>query len=136
VSPPGIHDAQWGFRRVGPKGWVAWDGYREEGQSRIVWSLEEGSGEVVMPRGRSIESVAVSPDGGYIAYSTESDTYFNASGRLVLLRSGKGEVLYRRRLAQFARIQLAFLGNSYLAFRNLAEDPSGVAVYHVLERED
>ena len=136
VSPPGIHDAQWGFRRVGPKGWVAWDGYREEGQSRIVWSLEEGSGEVVMPRGRSIESVAVSPDGGYIAYSTESNTYFNASGRLVLLRSGKGEVLYRRRLAQFARIHLAFLGNSYLAFRNLAEDPSGVAVYHVLERKN
>ncbi len=135
VSPEGVYNAAYGFRRVGSEGWVAWDGYREQGKSRIVWSLVTGSGKVIIPRGRSIHSVAVSPDGRHIAFATEANSYFNASGRLVLLRTSDSSILYRRRLAQFARIHLAFLGNNFLAMRSLEGSGNGVAVYHVPDRK-
>lgn len=131
VSPKGIYSAQHGFRQIGKDGWVSWHKYREDGQYRIVWSLPGGSGEKILPRGRSIESVAVSPNGRHIAYSTESNTYFNAQGRLVLFETTGGEIIYRRRLKQFSRIKLAFLGNDQLAMHNTAKDETGIAVYRM-----
>lgn len=133
ISPPGVENAQWGFRRVGANGWVAWDGYREKGRHHLVWSLEGGQGEVIMPRGRKIESVAVSPDGRYIAYATEANSYFSAQGRLAVLRTADGGIIHRRRLPQFARLQLAFLGNGHLAVRNYEDGPKGTTVYSVTD---
>ncbi len=133
VSPEGIYNAEHGFRRVGENGWVAWDGYRESGQSRLAWSLASGNGEVVMPRGRTIESAAVSADGQLIAFATEANSYFNAEGRLVILRTDDGGIVYRRRLPQFARLQLAFLGNDHIAFRNYQDGPKGTGVYRIGE---
>lgn len=133
ILPPGVENAVWGFRRIGSDGWVAWDGYRDKGQRRLVWSLEDGKGEIIMPRGRKIESAAVSPDGRHIAYATEANSYFHAEGRLVVLRTTDGSIAYRRRLPQFARLQLSFLGNDHLAFRNYADGPKGTAVYRIAE---
>ncbi len=135
VAPNGVDSAEHGFRRIGKDGWVSWDAYREDGPYRIVWSLPGGSGEKTMPRGRSIESVAVSADGRHIAYSTESNTYFNAQGRLVLFETAGGEVTFRRRLKQFSRIRLAFMGNDHLAMHNTANDEIGIAVFRVPDVE-
>lgn len=131
VSPKGVYSAEHGFRRIGKDGWVSWDGYREDGQYRIVWSLPGGSGEMTMPRGRKIETVSVSPDGRHIAFSTEANSYFQAEGRLVLFETTGGEIIYRRRLKQFSRIRLAFLGNDHLAMHNTAKDETGTAVYRM-----
>ena len=131
VSPKGVYSAEYGFRRIGKEGWVSWDGYREDGQYRVVWSLPGASGEMIMPRGRKIEALSVSPDGRHIAYSTEANSYFQAQGRLVLLETASGKIIYRRRLKQFSRIRLAFLGNGHLAMRNAAKGETGVAVYRV-----
>ncbi|NNE22550.1 MAG: hypothetical protein HKN11_08050 [Rhizobiales bacterium] len=131
VSPKGVYSAEYGFRRIGKDGWVSWDGYREDGQYRIVWSLPGAAGEMTMPRGRKIEALSVSPDGRHIAYSTEANSYFQAQGRLVLFKTAGGEIIYRRRLKQFSRIKLAFLGNGHLAMRNAAKGETGIAVYRV-----
>src|SRR5262249_9337974 len=39
-------------------GWLAWDGYRETGAYRVLWSLAQGTRTHTLPRGREISSVA------------------------------------------------------------------------------
>jgi hypothetical protein len=131
VSPEGTANADNGFRRIGADGWIAWDTYREDGVYRFVWSLPWGTGSHVLPRGRSIESADVSPDGRLIAYSSESNTYFNASGRLTILSTDNGAALFRRELKQFSRTHLAFLGSDLIAMEEFGARPHGVSVYRL-----
>jgi hypothetical protein len=131
VSPPGVYNASRSFRKV-QNGWVAWDGYREEGASRIVWSLPSGPGEVIIPKGRGIESLAVSPDGRFIAYSTESSLNIGVTkGAVVVLATADGAELYRRNLAKFSRVRLAFLGPDHLAMTRSQEGQGFIDVYKV-----
>ncbi len=131
VSPPGIYNARWGFRWL-DGGWVAWDGYREEGRSRVVWSLPSGSGEVVIPRGRRIESLAVDPGGRHIAVSVESSLSIGSiQSSVFLLRTSDGQEVFRRNHPTLSRIRLAFLGSSHLAMSQRADGRGLVAVYRL-----
>lgn len=139
VSPPGIYNARWGFRHIeggvdggdlAGQGWVAWDGYREEGRSRVVWSLPSGSGEFVVPKGRGINSLAVAPDGRHIAFSLESRLSIGTiKSSVTLLRTADGREIYRRFHPQYARTRLAFLGNSALAMTRSQEGQAFTDVY-------
>ncbi len=131
VSPPGIHDARWGFRWL-DDGWVAWDGYREEGRSRVVWSLPAGSGAVIIPKGRNIESLAVDPGGRYIAASVATGLSIGSTNSAVFMfRAGDGSELFRRYHPTFSRNRLAFLGPDYLAMTRSEDGQSFVDVYRV-----
>ena len=131
VSVPGLASPRFNFRRIDNETWFAWDGYREEGQAQIYWSTPRGEGHIIIPRGRSIEAVAISPDGAHLAYSTEGMGYFSISGRLVVVRIDDQKLIYRRRLEQFDRVGLAFLGESHLAIRDYASDKTAVNVYRL-----
>lgn len=131
VSPAGIYDARWGFRWL-DGGWVAWDGYREEGRSRVVWSLPAGSGEVVVPKGHRIKSLAVDPDGRYIAMSVETRLSIGSiKSAVFLLRTSDGQEVFRRYHPTRSRIHLAFLGGGHLAMTRREDGPDSVAVYRV-----
>ena len=131
ISPPGVYDARWGFRWLNG-GWVAWDGYREEGRSRIVWSLPAGNGEVDTPRGRNIESLSVDPDGRYIAVSVATSLRIgSAKSAVFLLRAADGGELFRRYYPAFSGSRLAFLGTDYLAMTRNENGQSFVDVYRL-----
>jgi hypothetical protein len=131
VSPAGVYNARWGFRWL-PGGWVAWDGYREEGRARVVWSLPAGSGEAVIPKGRRIESLAVDPGGRHIAVSVESSlTIASIRSSVFLLRTSDGREVFRRHHPALSRIRLAFLGSGHLAMSQRADGGGSVAVYRV-----
>jgi hypothetical protein len=131
VSPGGIYDARWGFRWL-DGGWVAWDGYREEGRSRVVWSLPAGSGDVVIPKGRKVESLSVDPSGRHIAVSVATGLSIGSTKSAVfLLRTADGQELFRRYHPTFSRNRLAFLGTDYLAITRNENGQSFVDVYRV-----
>ncbi|WP_193367683.1 hypothetical protein [Pelagibius marinus] len=131
VSPAGVYNPRWGFRWL-DGGWVAWDGYREEGRARVVWSLPSGGGEVVIPKGRRIESLAVDPGGRYIAVSVETRLSIGSIRSAVfLLRTSDGQEVFRRYLPTLSRIRLAFLGGSHLAMSQRKDGGGSVAVYRV-----
>ena len=94
VSPPGIYyNAGTGFRWL-DGGWVAWDGYREEGRRRVVWSLPAGNGETVIPKGRNIGSLSVEPGGRYIAVSVDTSPRIGSTKSAVFLfRTADGQEL-------------------------------------------
>ncbi len=132
VSPTGIYNARWGFRWVGD-GWAAWDGYRGDGASRVVWSLGAGnSGEFILPRGQGVESLAIAPDGHHIAVSM--DTTLNlgvGKSAVVLLRTSDGTELYRRYLPLYSRVRLAFLGNDHFAMTRRVKGGGAIDVFRV-----
>lgn len=53
-------------------GWVARDAYRDSEPYRIAWALPGGNGKRRRPNGRSVTSLALSPDGLWIAMSLTS----------------------------------------------------------------
>jgi hypothetical protein len=129
--PPGVYDARWGFRWL-DGGWVAWDGYREEGRSRIVWSLPAGNGEVAIPRGRNIESLSVDPGGRYIAVSVATGLSIgNTKSAVFLFRTADGQELFRRYHPTHSRNRLAFLGGNYLAMTRNENGQSFIDVYRI-----
>ena len=131
VSPPGIYDARWGFRWL-DGGWVAWDGYREEGRSRVVWSLPAGGGEVVIPRGRNIESLSVDPAGRHIAVSVATGLSIGSTKSAVFVfRAADGNEIFRRYRPPYSRNRLTFLGPDHLAMTRSEDDQSFVDVYRV-----
>jgi hypothetical protein len=131
VSPPGVYDARWGFRWL-DDGWVAWDGYREEGRSRVVWSLPAGNGEVVVPRGRNIESLSVDPDGRHIAVSVATGLSIGSTKSAVFVfRTAGGQEIFRRYHPTSSRNRLAFLGTDYLALTRYENGQSFIDVYRV-----
>ncbi len=131
VSPQGIYDARWGFRWL-DGGWVAWDGYREDGRSRVVWSLPAGDGEAVIPRGRNIESLTVDPAGRHIAVSVATGLSIGSTKSAVFVfRAADGGEIFRRYHPPYSRNRLAFLGPDYLAMTRSEVGQSFVDVYRV-----
>ena len=131
ISPSGIYNARWGFRWL-DGGWVAWDGYREEGRSHVVWSLPARSGEVAIPKGRNIVSVSVDPSGRYIAVSVATAMSIGSTkSAIFLLETADGREIFRRYKPIFSRNRLAFLGTDYLAMTRNENGQSFIDVYRV-----
>ena len=120
------------FRRVG-EGWIAWDSYRDEGRYRIVWSLPSGSGSREIPKGRSITSLSVNPDGDLIAVSTSpSVSIGNIADAVFVFKAADGNEVYRRTLPTYSRSNVQFIGNDYLAMYEFEGEKSRVVVLQVM----
>ncbi len=120
------------LRRVGD-GWIAWDSYRDEGRYRIVWSLPSGSGSREIPKGRSITSLSVNPDGKLIAVSTSpSVSLGNIADAVFVLEAADGSEIYRRTLPTYSRSNVQFIGNDYLAMYEFEGEKSRVVVLQVM----
>ena len=131
VSPDGIYDARWGFVWLNG-GWIAWDGYREEGRSHIVWNIPNGRGTLSVPLGRRIDSLSVSADGDLIAVSVSSNLRIGEIQSAVFaFRTETGEEVYRRRHPVHMRSSLAFLGEEHLAVTELEAGQASVVVYRM-----
>ena len=131
ISPDGVYDARWGFRWL-QDGWVAWDGYRAEGRSHIVWDLPSGRGNIAIPRGRGIDSLSIAEDGSVIAASMSSNiSISNARSAVVLFQTSDGAELYRQFQPRFTRTNLAFLGDQHLAVAKFENNQATVEVYQI-----
>jgi hypothetical protein len=101
-------------------GWVAWDGYREDGPYRIVWSLGTRRGTHAAARGRGITSVAVDPTGSFIAVSeTTALSIGEARDVVYVIRTDTGADVFRRYLPRYARSEVAFLDGGLFAYADL-----------------
>ena len=128
VLPGGIDNTRWGFRWLND-GWVAWDGYREAGRSRVVWDLANGRGTLDLPKGRRISSLSVSADGRMIALSTSSNLRIgDTPSAIIIFRTNDGEEIYRRYQGKHIRSNLAFLGSRHLAVTRFQEGREFVEV--------
>lgn len=117
VSRPEIGYLRENLRRVGTRGFVFWQSYREKGRYLVSWTLDGRSGRHEVPLGRAITDVAVSSDGVYIAISTSSGLNIGSVPDAVYaLRSADGTEVFRRTLPRYARSQLAILGPRHLAY--------------------
>jgi hypothetical protein len=127
----GIEHPYQNFRRL-DDGWVAWDGYRDEGAYRVAWSLSNGDGVYEVPKGRSITSVTVEPSGRLIGVSV-SPAYNIGSVRdaVFVLRTKDGREVYRRYFPPYSRSEIAFLGSTFFAMNLYEEGQSEVAVLRV-----
>ncbi len=131
ISPKGIYDARWGFVWL-EDGWVAWDGYREEGRSRIVWKLPDGRGETAVPRGRRIDSLSVAQDGSIIAVSVSSNLRIgDVKSAIIVFRTSDSTEIYRRYHPTHTRTNLSFLGSRNLAVTKVEDGRSFVDVYRL-----
>src|SRR5262249_474193 len=96
-------------------GWVAWDAYREDAPYRVAWSLPAGRGVQRVPRGRSITSVAPSPDGRWIALSVTSNLSISSTPDAVsVLRAADGSEVFRRYFPKYTRSTVAFAGGRFV----------------------
>lgn len=131
VSPDGIYDARWGFVWL-EGGWIAWDGYREDGRSRIVWNIAAGRGMKTIPLGQSIDSLTVAANGRLIAVSVSGNLRLgDAKGSVFAFRTDTGREVYRRRSPVHFRSAVAFLRTEYLAVTEPDAQRSVVRVYRV-----
>lgn len=117
VQPKDVEPLATTFRRLGADGWVAWDGYRDEGSYRLSWSLPFGKGHHEVQAGRLIHAVAVDPGGQYIALSVGSAYSFGrAKDAVYVLRADDGAEIFRRYLPRYSRPEVAFLAPGLLAY--------------------
>lgn len=107
-KPEGVEPQPQTYRLLSD-GWVAWDAYRESEPYRIAWSLPGGKGSHQVPKGRSITSLAVSPDGSWIALSVTSSLSIGSTPDAVsVLRVADGSEVFRRYFPKYTRSSLAF----------------------------
>lgn len=111
-----------GFDHVGTNvrllagGWVAWDGYRDNGRYRVGWSLPAGAGVYEIPKGRGIMAVSVDPAGRYIAVSVSGTLSIGSVRDSVrVVKVADGMEVWRRYMPRYTRSQVAFLGSGQLA---------------------
>ena len=115
LRPDGVHPLHMTFRRLGD-GWVAWDGYKEDGYT-IAWSLPAGSGRHHVPRGRAITDLAVQPDGRLIAVSvTTSLSIGEVRDAVYVLRAADGVEVFRHYLPRYARSVVLFPARDLFAY--------------------
>lgn len=132
-TPPDLAASGETVRLLG-SGWVAWDAYRETGRYRIAWSQPGGDGRIEIPKGRSITSVAVAPDGRLIAVSvTRSLSIGEIRDAVFVVDTVSGAELYRRYLPTYSRSRLAFLGERHLAVSRYENGNAWVEVLAVPE---
>jgi hypothetical protein len=112
-----------------PGGFVAWDAYREKGRYRVVFELPSGEGVHEIPKGRSISSISLDPDGRFIALSTSpSLSIGNVADAVYVFSVESGEEVYRRALPAYSRSEVSFLGPRFLAVTRIAEGKSFIEV--------
>ncbi len=107
------------FRRL-DHGWVAWGAPNQNSVSvtKVVWSLPAGRQEYeVQPKislhQRSLHSVAVSPDGQWIALGINQKLGRSpGSDQVEVLRTSDGGISFHRADAH----DVAFIGNDYFAY--------------------
>ncbi len=101
-------------------GWVAWDGYRENEAYRVAWALSRGKGAHRVPRSRGITSLAVSPDGRFIALSVTSGLSLGSTQDAVsVLSTADGSEVFRKYLPKYTRSSVAFLGPEWFVYTDL-----------------
>ena len=131
LQPNGTYSPAKNLRRI-PNGWVAWDAYRDDDErARIVWSLNGAVRVREVPKGRGISSVAVHPDGRFIAVSTGPVVNLGDIGDSVfILNTADGRDVFRRQLPAYSRVRLAFVGSDHLA---MAPSPMNRSVLDVVK---
>ncbi len=83
--------------------------YRDDESYRFAWSLPAGTGSVRVPKGRSITSLAVSPDGRWIALSVTSTLSIGSTADAVsVVRVADGAEVFRKYLPKYTRSSVAF----------------------------
>jgi hypothetical protein len=98
-------------------GWVVWDGYREDGPYRIVWSIGGRTGRHQTNRGRNITSAAVDPTGTFIAVSeTTTLSIGNARDVVYVLRTDTGMDAFRVYLPRYARSPVVFFDGGLFGY--------------------
>ena len=113
-------------------GWIAWDGYREDGQSRIVWDIPNGRGEFAIPLGRSIDALTVSENGDLIAVAISSNLRIGGiQSAVFVFHTDTGEEVYRKRHPVHMRPTVAFLEDQYLAVTEMQDGQTSVVVYRI-----
>ena len=123
------------FLRVGD-GWVAWDSYRDSGAYLIQWSVAGGSGIHRVLKGRGIKSLAVDPQGRYIAVSVHTSLSIgDIDDAVYVIRTGNGEEVFRRDLPAYSRSGVAFLGSEYFAYSESEDRDHRVRVLRIPDSE-
>ena len=119
------------FRKV-EGGFVSWDRYQENEAYRIEWSLAGDSGLYRIPLGRGIRSLAVSPDGRYIAVSVNTNLNIgDIDDSVFVIRAADGREVFRRYLKVYTHSAVAFLGDGFFAYTESRDRPDGLRVLKI-----
>jgi len=114
--PEGIRPQSQTYLKL-PTGWVAWDAYQDRDPYRVAWSLTAGNGILRVPKGRLINSVAVSPSGNLIAVSVSSGLNIgNIRDEVYVLRTSDGKEIFRRHLPTYTRTPVLFPSDEFFAY--------------------
>jgi hypothetical protein len=128
TKPEGVEPQPLTYRLL-LNGWVAWDAYRENQPYRVVWSLPRGRGSHQVPKGRGITSLAVSPDGNWIALSVTSSLSIGSTQDAVyILGAVDGTEVFRKYFPKYTRSVVAFPDAERFIYTNL----EGVRVLKVV----
>ena len=131
IQPPGFDHVGANFRLL-DGGWVAWDGYREDGRYRVAWSLPAGKGTHEIPKGRGITAISVDPAGRYIAVSVSGNLSIGSVKDSVrVIRVADAAEVWRRYLPRYTRSQVAFIGPRHLALTRMVGTDARVDVLAV-----
>ena len=131
VQPTTVGASSRSFRKV-DGGFVAWDSYLETKAYRIEWSLPGGSGLYRIPLGRGITSLAVSPDGRYIAVSVNTNLNIgDIDDSVFVIRASDGAEVFRRYLKVYTRSAVAFLGDGFFAYMESRDSSDGLRVLKI-----
>ena len=129
--PSTVDAGFYSFRKV-EGGFVAWDSYQEKDAYRIEWSLPGGAGLYRIPLGRGITSLAVSPDGRYIAVSVNTNLSIgDIDDSVFVIRASDGAEVFRRYLKVYTRSAVAFLGDEFFAYTESRDSPDGLRVLKI-----
>lgn len=83
----------------------------------MAWSLAAGSGSCRVLKGRSINSIAVSPDGELIALSVATSLNIgHIKDAIYVLRVRDGAVIFRRYLDTYTRTPVLFPANDLFLY--------------------
>lgn len=132
LRPAGVAAQTDTFRYLNGQ-WLGWDAYVEQDvAAKVVWSARGGVGDYRVPRGRSIASAALDPEGRYVAVSTSTSLNIGSFKDTVLvLRTSDGKPAFRKTLPRYARSQVAFLAGKYFAYSDFDGTTSTVRILHV-----
>jgi hypothetical protein len=144
-EPDGIASVVWGplqpgsvaaqtdtFRYLDGQ-WLGWDAYVEPPATpRVAWSAQGGVGEYRVPKGRSITSAALDPEGRYVAVSTTTSLNIGSfADTILVLRTADGKPAFRKTLPRYSRSAVAFLAGKYFAYSDMQGTSSIVRVLQV-----
>jgi hypothetical protein len=128
IHADGVEPVNSTFKRSSG-GWVAWDATPDHDPYRVVWSLPAGSGSHRVLKGRSINSVAVSPDSELIAISVATALNIgHIQDAIYVLRARDGSEIFRRYLPTYTRTPVLFPSNDLFLY----SAGSGTHLLHVM----